>query len=109
MKAKLLPLSRSRPDVFHQGCGITRTLLKYLRFRLAKCSVSVRESFNTKLASFLTTSQNIMWRSEDPLSRFRGKELAKFTENAKELAEWAEKEKNCVERLMLVGLVFVLL
>ena len=34
-----------------------------------------------------------MWRSEDPLSRFREKELAKFTENAKELAEWAEKEK----------------
>jgi len=95
VEAKLLPLSRSRPDVFHQGCGITRTLLKYLRFRLAKCSVSVRESFNTELASFLTTSQNIMWRSEDLLSRFRGKELAKFTENAKELTEWAEKEKLC--------------
>jgi hypothetical protein len=95
VEARLLPISRARPDVFHQVCGITRTMLRYLRFLLAKCSVFVRESFNTKLALFLSSTQNVMWRSKDPLSLFRGKDLFKFIDNAKELAQWAEREKLC--------------
>jgi hypothetical protein len=98
VEAKLLPISQTRPDVFHQACGITRTMLKYLRHLLAKCSVFVRESFHTKLASFLSSTQNVMWRSKDPLSLFRGKELFKFIDNAKELAEWAEREELCSKK-----------
>ena len=70
-------------------------MLRYLRHLLAKCSVFVRESFHTKLASFLTSTQNVMWQSKDPPSLFRGKELFKFKDNAKELAKWAEKEELC--------------
>ena len=36
-----------------------------------------------------------MWRSTDPLSLFRGKDLFKFIDNAKELVKWAEREKLC--------------
>ena len=100
MEARLLPISRARPDVFHQVCGITRTMLKYLRHLLAKCSVFVRESFHKKLASFLTSTQNVMWRSKDLLSLFRGKDLFKFIENAKELAKWAETEELCGKKLI---------
>ena len=62
---------------------------------MEKFSASVRKLFNTKLASFLTTLQNIIWPMEDPLSKFWEKELAKFTENVKVLADWAKKEKLC--------------
>ena len=41
--ARLLPIERSRPDVFHQGCGIARSMLKYLQDLLDKISPSVRE------------------------------------------------------------------
>ena len=95
VEARLLPIYRARSDVFHQVCGITRTMLRYLRHLLAKCSVFVMESFHKKLASFLTSTQNVMWRSKDPLSIFRGKDLFKFIDNAKELAKWAETEELC--------------
>ena len=95
VEARLLPISRARPDVFHQAYGITRTILTYLYNQLARQSVIVQESFNTKLASFLSSTQNVMWRSKDPLSLFRGKELFKFIDNTKEVAEWAEKEELC--------------
>lgn len=51
-------LSRSRPNVFHQSCGIARTMLRYLCHLLNKCSDKVRQSFNLELGSFLSTSQN---------------------------------------------------
>ena len=69
VEARLLPLSRSRPDDFHQGCGITRLRLKYLQFLLDKLNNALLvcvtpHSTQAKLNLFLTTSQYIMWRTE---------------------------------------------
>ena len=90
---KYLPISNIRPDVFHLCMGITKRLLKQLRYMLECQSYDVQEAFNLHLMEFLTDEQLLIWKLDKPIDSFVGGELKNFSKNAASMAQWAENHR----------------
>ena len=89
----LFKLKEAFPDMFHQDCAITKTLLGTVRDIYGGSRLSFQEAFNRELCKIWDEHHWTIWELNKPLSCFKGKDCRAFVTAIPKLCDWIEDSR----------------